>query len=46
MVFLDDMSLLQQYALNVFHAFQNDDFVTKETSNKFNQIPDDHSFES
>ena len=44
-VFLADMNMLQQTAPVVYHGFQEGDFVTKETTRQFNQIPDDQALE-
>ena len=44
-VFLTDMKMLQQTAPEVYQGFQEGDFVTKETANQFNQIPDDQALE-
>lgn len=44
-IFLADMHLLPQTAPEVHKAFENGDFVTKESKNKFNQIPDDQALE-
>ena len=43
--FLTDMKMLQQTAPMVYHGFQDGDFVTKETTHQFNQIPDDQALE-
>ena len=39
------MKMLQQTAPEVYQGFQEGDFVTKETTNQFNQIPDDQALE-
>ena len=39
------MRMLQQTAPEVYQGFQEGDFVTKETANQFNQIPDDQALE-
>ena len=44
-VFLADMRLLPKTAPEVYEAFLCGDFVTKETENSFNQIPDDQALE-
>ena len=44
-VFLADMKLLPKTAPEVYVAFLCGDFVTKETENSFNQIPDDQALE-
>eukprot|EP00745_Piridium_sociabile_P034091 TRINITY_DN5858_c0_g1_i7.p1 TRINITY_DN5858_c0_g1~~TRINITY_DN5858_c0_g1_i7.p1 ORF type:complete len:942 (+),score=252.29 TRINITY_DN5858_c0_g1_i7:556-3381(+) len=44
-VFLADMKLLPMTAPEVHQSFMAGDFVTKETRQKFNQIPDDQAIE-
>lgn len=44
-VFLSDMKALPHNAPEVHQAFQDGDFVTKETTTTFNQIPDDQALE-
>jgi len=44
-IFLADMKLLPQTAPEVYQGFQSGDFVTKETKNTFNQIPDHQALE-
>ena len=39
------MKLLPKTAPEVYEAFLCGDFVTKETENSFNQIPDDQALE-
>lgn len=44
-IFLADMQLLPLKAPAVYEAFLKGDFVTKESRNKFNQIPNDQALE-
>lgn len=44
-MFLAEMKLLPKTAPEVYEAFLCGDFVTKETENSFNQIPDDQALE-
>ena len=44
-IFLADMKMLPQTALEVQQAFESGDVVTKETASTFNQIPDDQALE-
>lgn len=44
-IFLADMMQLELVAPEVFEGFIAGDFVTKETDNNFNQIPDDQAIE-
>ena len=44
-VFLADMRMLPQTAPEVYQAFLAGDFVTKESKQTFNQIPDDQVVE-
>lgn len=44
-VFLEDMIMLSETAPDVHQAFFAEDFVTKESRQKFNQIPDDQAVE-
>lgn len=44
-IFLADMKMLSQTAPEVYSGFKKGDFVTKESKNKFNKIPDDQALE-
>lgn len=44
-IFLTDASQLETQAPAVYNGFINGDFVVKETSHQFNQLPDDQALE-